>query len=476
MALIAGMAPDASVPPMQRSAQGFWLADAGPVVARPVLAGRVAAEVVVVGGGYLGMWTAWQLADAGADVVLLESDVCGHGPSGRNGGFVNGLWDRVGEMRELFGQAAALDVARAAAASVDGIAAWCEAQGVDAHVRRAPLLEVAAAPAQEGAWAESVAALQAVGASEEAEELDPAGVRAVCDSPVFGAGVLWKTAATVHPARLALGLRGRLLDRGVRIFEHTRVNGLQDGADGVRVTSDGGEVRARKAVLAINSASAGVAPLRGALSVASSHVIATEPIPERLDELGWTGGEGIADCRTMLHYLRTTQDGRIVFGWGGGRMGFGARRRRVLDVDPSVQDATARDLVTLLPALRGVAIEHAWGGPIDVSPVHLPWFGTLRSTHYGFGFTGNGVGPAHLGGRILADLVSDQRSALTRLPIVGGLPPRRFPPEPLRFAGGSAIRVALVRRDDAEAEGRRPDPATAAVSALPRLLGLHLPR
>jgi glycine/D-amino acid oxidase-like deaminating enzyme len=431
---------------------------------------------VIVGGGYLGMWTAWHLAEAGADVVLVERGVCGHGPSGRNGGFVNGLWERVGELRELFGQPAALAVAREAAASVDAIGAWCEAQGVDAHYRRAPLLEVAAAPGQEGTWDASVEAVRSVGAGDEAEVVDAAGARAVCDSPLFRGGVLWKTAATVHPARLALGLRARLLERGVRIFEHTRAAGIEDGADGVRVTTDCGEVVARSAVLALNSAAAGVAPLRGALSVASSHVVATEPVPELLETLGWTGGEGIGDCRTMLHYFRTTRDGRVVFGWGGGRMGFGGRRRAVLDRDPSVQDATARDLTLLLPALRGVKVTHAWGGPIDVSPVHLPWFGTLKSTHYGFGFTGNGVGPSELGGRILADLARDARTDLTRLPIVGGLPPKRFPPEPLRFAGGSVIRAALVRRDDAEAARRRPDPLTGAVAALPRLLGLHLPR
>jgi glycine/D-amino acid oxidase-like deaminating enzyme len=229
-------------------------------------------------------------------------------------------------------------------------------------------------------------------------------------------------------------------------------------------------------VLAVNHATAGVAPLRGASSVASSHVVATEPVPELIERLGWTGGEGIADCRTMLHYFRTTRDGRVVFGWGGGRMGFDARRRPELDLDFAVQDATARHMSTLLPALRGVKIEHAWGGPIDVSPVHLPWFGTLKSTHYGFGFTGNGVGPAHMGGRILADVVRGAETALTRLPIVGGLPPKRFPPEPARFVGGSLIRAALVRRDDAEAVGARVDPVTALVAALPRLLGLHLPR
>jgi glycine/D-amino acid oxidase-like deaminating enzyme len=462
---------------MERSAQGFWLADAGPVVARPVLAERVSADVVVIGGGYLGMWTAWHLRAAGADVVLLESDVCGHGPSGRNGGFVNGLWERVGELADQFGPRAAMALGREAAASIENIDVWCMEQGVDAHVVRAPFLEVSAAPGQDGVWEDAVVAARALGLGDEVSVLDAAGARAICDAPLFRGGVLWQGAATVHPARLALGLRERLVDAGVRVFEHARVAGVQDTPGGVVArVGGGGEVRAGAGVLAINHAAAGVAPLTGALSVASSHVVATEPVPELVEALGWTGGEGIGDCRTMLHYFRTTRDGRVVFGWGGGRMGFGARRRAALDVDPGVQDATARDLFEMLPALRGVRLAHAWGGPIDVSPVHLPWFGTLKSMHYGFGFTGNGVGPSELGGRILADLARGVSSPLTALPIVGGLPPKRFPPEPLRFAGGSVIRAALVRRDDAEARGARVDPLTGLVAALPGLLGLHLPR
>ena len=178
----------------------------------------------------------------------------------------------------------------------------------------------------------------------------------------------------------------------------------------------------------------------------------------------------------MLHYFRTTRDGRVVFGWAGGRMGMGARRRTAIESDPLVQDATAADLSVLLPDLRGARIEHAWGGPIDVSPVRLPWFGSMQSSHYGFGFTGNGVGPTEFGGRILAALSQGVSTELTDLPIVGGLPPKRFPPEPLRFLGGSAIRAAHIRRDDAEAAGRTVDPLTRAISALPSLLGLHLPR
>jgi choline dehydrogenase-like flavoprotein len=142
---------------MRRSAEGFWLADAGPVEARPALAEAVSADVVVIGGGYLGMWAAWHLRAAGADVVLLESGVCGHGPSGRNGGFLNGMWERAGELAELFGRDAALAIGREAAASIENVDAWSMEHGVDAHVVRAPFLEVSAAPGQDGAWDGGVA-------------------------------------------------------------------------------------------------------------------------------------------------------------------------------------------------------------------------------------------------------------------------------------------------------------------------------
>lgn len=464
---------------MLRSAHGYWLADAGPVTPEPALAaGAHTADVLVIGGGYLGMWTAWQLAERGANVLLVEADRCGHGPSGRNGGFVNPLWDRAAELREMFGDDDARRLCEVSAGAIDDIEHWCEAQGVDAHLRRAPMLEVAATDGQVGDWEEGVAACRALGAAGEVDILDARSARTICDSPEFRGGALWAQAATIHPARLSLGLRQRLIEHpGVRVHEHTRVTGLEDGAHGVRATTNAGAtVSADAAVLAINHASVAVGPLRRALSVASSHAVVTEPVPEVLDRLGWTGGEPIADCRTMLHYFRTTQDHRIVFGWGGGRMGYGARHRNALDNDSEVQNATVRHLRELLPQLIGKRITHAWGGPIDVSPVHLPWFGSLRSVHYGMGFTGNGVGPTVWGGRILADLASGAGSDVTRLPNVGGLPPKRFPPEPFRYAGGAAIRQALVRVDDADQRGGRADPLARAIGALPALLGLRLPR
>ena len=200
----------------------------------------------------------------------------------------------------------------------------------------------------------------------------------------------------------------------------------------------------------------------------------TEPVPDVLEQIGWTGGESITDGRTFLHYFRTTRDGRIAFGWGGGQLAYGARLNGRIEVDPAVVEEIRRHLVDYFPALEGRAITHAWGGPIDVSPSHLPQIGTLDDgpVHYAFGFTGNGVGPSHLAGRVLAGLATgdgDRRLALDE-------PGPPVPPEPLAWLGGMVVRGAFLRAERLLAEGRRPDPLTRAVCAAPRALGIHVSR
>ena len=457
---------------MLHDAHGFWIAEAGSPEVLPPLAGDTSADVVVIGGGYTGLWTAWHLLESSPDarVVVLEAGRCGHGPSGRNGGFVSSLDLTLPTLRADHGDAAATAWADAARATVDAIGAWCEAEGVDAWYKPGGELCASTAQAQDGVSADAVD-------GERVLAQDTAAARARCASPVFRGGVYARAGATVHPARLAFGLRERLLARGARIFEGSRATGARPVPAGIAVTTPDGRVRARTAVFAINAATGTLAPLRNRLTVSSSHIVCTEPVPDVIDELGWRGGEAISDGRALLHYMRTTRDDRIVFGWAGGRMAAGARPSGRMEVDHDVIAQVHADLVRFFPALAGRRIAHAWGGPIDVSPTHQPAIVGMRGlpAWAAFGFTGNGVAPAHLFGRTLAALALDRRDDVTRLPFVDPAP-RRVPPEPLRIAGATVIRRALVRKEAAEEAGREPDAVSAGVAALPGMLGLHIVR
>ena len=168
----------------------------------------------------------------------------------------------------------------------------------------------------------------------------------------------------------------------------------------------GGGVRAEAAAVAINAASGQVRRLRDRLTVSSSHIVLTEPVPDVIEQLGWSGGEAIADGRALLHYFRTTQDGRILLGWGGGRMEVGARTHGRAGGRPRGGRADAARLLRIFPTLAGRGDRDAWGGPIDVCPTHLPAIVTLQGGRAwaAFGYTGNGVGPSPLAGRSLAAL------------------------------------------------------------------------
>jgi glycine/D-amino acid oxidase-like deaminating enzyme len=465
---------------MKHTPHGYWLEEAGEVEPSPPLLGEGRADVVVIGGGFTGMWAAWhaKALEPEARIVLLEADRCGRGPSGRNGGFCNVMWQSLPTMRERWGDGAALAVARAAEEAVEGIGAFCEGEGLDAWFRQAGYLEVSTAAAHDGAWDEALAACRELGVAEAVQPLSPGQVAARCASPAFRAGVFYPTAATVQPARLALGLRDRLLTAGIQVFERSPVRRLRTAGAEVEAETPRGLVRAERAVVAIGGAAkAPRGPLRDALTVTSSHIVLTEPVPHLLEEIGWTGGECITDSRTLVDYFRTTPDGRIAFGWGGGRIEMGARLRGRAELDPAVVDSAAARLREYFPKLAGHRLTHAWGGPIDVSPSHLPLVVPLAGERAfaAAGYTGNGVGPSHMVGRTLASLALCRRDEHSRLAFVDPAPPR-VPPEPFHWLGGEVIRRALLRKENAELSGHDPGFISKAISKLPELIGFHIGR
>jgi glycine/D-amino acid oxidase-like deaminating enzyme len=465
---------------VKHTPQGYWLEEAGAVDPAPVLEGGRAADVLVLGGGFTGLWTAWHLKQLApeASVVVLEADRCGNGPSGRNGGFCDAMWASLAIMRDRWGGEEALAVAHAAERSVGEIGEFCEREGVDAWFRRGGYARVSTTPAQDRVLERSLTAGRELGAEDAIQALGAEEVAARCASPLFRGGVFYPTTATLQPARLVLGLRERLLALGVEIFERSPVRALREGPEGVEARTPGGTVRAGAAVVAIGAAAkAGRGPLRDRLTIASSHIVLTEPVPDVIEEVGWEGDECITDCRSLLDYFRKTPDDRIAFGWGGGRIAMGARLDGRAELDAAAVAGTAEHLHAFFPGLAGRRLTHAWGGPIDASPLHLPMVVPLRGgrTFAAAGYTGNGVGPSHMVARSLASLVLDRRDEPSRLAFVDPSPPR-VPPEPFHWIGGEAIRWGIDAKEEAELSGCRPGWIPSALAKVPELIGYHIGR
>jgi glycine/D-amino acid oxidase-like deaminating enzyme len=455
----------------------WWLeealaAEGEPGPAAP-LTEDIAADVAIVGGGYTGLWTALALRERAPElrVVLLEAEICGAGPSGRNGGFLHGYWASLASTRAVLGDEDAVQLATAAEQIVPGVRAFAESRGEDVWLRESGMLMVSASPAQDGAIVRAVDAAAAVGRADQAIALSRDEVAARAASPVFRDGVFFPDGATVHPGLLVRALRRAALDAGVMLYERTPVRRVRDGV----VETAGGTVRAPEIVLAMNAALTGWSPASRNLTNFGSYVVLTEPVPELLAEIGWTGGEAIVDARMFLHYFRTTNDGRVLMGSGSGPIGFGGRVDERFSGDRPTVERAEVGLRRLLPGLHAARVERAWGGPIDVSADHLPFFATKPGTriHYGAGYSGHGVGPTWLGGKILASLALGADDEWTQLPLATRHVPR-LPPEPFRRIGGGIVRSAIMACETAEEQGKRPPLAARTGAALPRLLGMEL--
>ena len=462
-----------SVPSVAPRLPPWWLDEAGRQIAAPDLEGDITTDVCIVGGGYTGLWTALALKerDPSLRIALLESEVCGAGPSGRNGGFLHGYWAALADLLPLLGRDDALQLARAAEQIVPAVRAFCESRGEDVWLRESGMLMVSTSPSQDDAVDRAVAAAAEVDAGEQAVPLDANAVAERIRSPVFRRGVYFPDGATVQPARLVHALRRAVVDAGVELYEHSPAVGISAG----HVTTPRGSVRAPEIVVAINAAATGWRPVARHVTNFGSYVVLTEPVPELLTEIGWTGGEAVLDARMFLHYFRTTADGRVLMGSGSGPIGFRGRVDGRFTSDDATAARAEHGLRRLLPALAEARIERAWGGPIDVSADHLPFFGTVKGKriHYGLGYSGHGVGPTWLGGQILASLAQRRDDEWTALPLAT----RRvasLPPEPLKHLGGALVRSAILACEYADEENRRaPFPARLG-AALPRLFGMEI--
>ena len=432
------------------------------------LAGEARADVAIIGGGYVGLWTAIELSKRapGLKVVILEQNFCGAGASGRNSGIVMSWWSKIRALEKVAGTNEAVRLARASEAAIGELGAFCKRHCPEAQFLRGGWTWVATSPAHVGAW-EDVVRRCAELDSPPFVGLSAQDLASRTGTFVHLGGVFESTAATIHPGFLVRGLRRTALDLGVHIYEKTRVGAITWNRPAV-LSSGEGRVVADKVVIATNVWAAAIPGLRRRLSVIASDLIATAPIPGRLTELGWVHGEAIIDARQKIRVYRTTGDGRITFGRGGGGLAYASFIGSRFKASPRHAAVTARYFRRVYPMLGDVEISHNWSAAVDMSPSGLPMFGRLgrhRNFVYGVGWSGFGVAPSLVGARILASLVLDVADEWSTCGLVER-PGQRFPPEPIRFLGGQMVRAAVASKEKAEDRGRQPSLLAVALSAL----------
>lgn len=441
---------------MKRS---FWLEELeGELQATEALDTSISADIAIMGGGFVGLWTAIQVIEKSPNsrVVILEKDICGGGASGRNGGFVMSWWPKIRSLIACCGQEEAVRLAVASVESIGEIGQFCENYGIDANFQKSGWLWTATTEMQLNAWKSVVTSCEALG-HPAFQQLSPEEVKRRSGSGMHLAGVFDPDTATVQPARLVRGLRRIALAMGVRIFENTTVTNF-DRQQPVVISTPNGSVVADQFVVANNVWASAIPELKRTIVPMTSTIIVTEPIPERLQSIGWQGGEAITDSQLMVNYYRTTRDGRIAFGKGTGAVAFGSRIGRRFDFDEVDVAATEADFRRVYPLLQDINVEHSWSGPIDRTYDSLPLFGTLPGAchiAYGIGWSGNGVGPSRIGGKVLSSLALGLKDEWSQCGLVNR-GSRKFPPEPLRYVSANLVRNAVVRKEKAEAEGVKP--------------------
>jgi glycine/D-amino acid oxidase-like deaminating enzyme len=457
----------------------YWLeSSADDLTPRPPLDGSVEADVAILGAGYTGLWTAYYLLrhDPSLRVVLLERDIAGFGASGRNGAWcAPGLNISLGRLERLHGHDGARRTYLAVQAAVDEIGRVAAAEGLDIEWRRGGELTVSRGTHETPSLERSLRELERFGLAEGVELLDERALASRIRVARGAAALYTPDAAAVHPAKLARGL-ARLVERmGATILEQTEVTDFRPAGDSpdarAALVTARGEVRAPAVVLAGEAYLTRLRRLHRSLIPVWSLIVLTEPLPDQVwEQIGWAAHELVGSPRNTVVYLSRTTDGRLLFGGRGAPYRFGSPIRDEYDRHEATH-AMLRDLARdWFPPLRDVRFTHAWGGPLGMPRDWHPTIAFDRRSGIATarGYVGHGVSTANLAGRTLAELLTQQTTERTQLPLVGHRSPS-WEPEPFRWLGVRYVQSAMGRLDQqAERTGRPPSGRSLA-----ELLGRH---
>jgi len=424
-----------------------------PLTARPALTADLHADVVIIGAGYTGLWTAYYLKRQAPQlrIVVLESEIAGFGASGRNGGWLMG---------NLLGQDSLLEKQSSAARKQaydllhgipDEVANVLQREQIDCDYRKGGVLYCAARyPEQLSSLQSQLDEYRTLGLDEsDYRWLSPADLAQQLKLKNAYGAIHTPHCATIQPAKLVRGLARCVTAMGVELYEQSRVTDWQSGL--VRTAT--GSVRADWIVPAVEGYAASLPPLGNHQLPVQSLMVATEPLPKEVwADIGLERGQAFSENSRQVTYGQRTADDRLVFGARGGYR-FGGKLRDDFNLSEDERDLRRYLFSELFPQLKNVRITHAWGGNLGMARRFRPHMLVDRSNGIALagGYGGEGVGASNLGGRTLADLILGQQSELTAQPWVLGDQSisrlARWEPEPLRWLGYNAIIQSFVFED-----------------------------
>lgn len=403
----------------------WYAATSDPLPPAPPLRGEASADVCVVGAGFTGLSAALHLTERGFSVIVLEAHRAGFGASGRNGGQVGSgqrqdqdwlearlpkedarrLWNIGEDAKTLIHDLAARH----------GFAPGFR-PGVlhaDRHARDV---------AHTHAYAERLARDHGY---DKVEPLDRSGIRAIVGSDLFHGGALDHGAGHLHPLRLAFGLARAALAAGVTLHERSHVTRVTPGPTPV-VHTDHGRVTCDHVILAANGYLGGLdGQVAARVMPINNFVVATEPLDERADDI-LSRDVAVADSNFVVNYWRLSEDRRLLFG-GGESYGY----RFPADIAAVVR----KPMTEIYPQLKGIRIDHAWGGTLAITRTRMPCFARPAANILSAsGYSGHGVAMAVMAGRILSEAVAGQAE---RFDLMSRIPTPPFP-------GGARLRSPLL--------------------------------
>ena len=447
-----------------------WLEDLAPLRARPALAGDTDVDVAILGAGFTGLWTAFELQrrDPSLRIGLVEAQVAGFGGSGRNGAWcVAGLGVTIGELARRYGPDTARHVTRVLRDTVDEIGRTCAESIPEADFCKGGVLRLARGPHEVAAVEAGHSVRAELGLDDGCELLSAAQVAERVAVAGVEAALADAHGATIHPGRLVRGLADRVEEQGATVWERTPVTSIRPGGNGARpaLRTPAGTVTADVVVVAGEAYLSQLRQFHRHVMPVYSLVVMTEPLSEeQRHAIGWAGRECLSSHRLSVDYASITGDGRIVFGGRGAPYHLGSSIRPEYDRHEATHEWLRAQLVEWFPQLRGIGFTAAWGGPVGMPRDWLPTFSYRPQTGMAaaFGYTGQGVAASNLAGRVLADLITGAGAQWSRLPMVGHRP-RRWEPEPLRWLAVRLLQSRLGRIDDrARATGKAPTGRTLA--------------